>query len=69
MKDVADLLALAAESSVSKRPFEVMAGDPKRNHSLVNLAHLPRTGDDAAAVDQSAHTVAEDILLDQLLAG
>ena len=45
-----------------------MASDPERDHALVNLAHLPGAGDDAATVDQGAHAVAEDVLLNQLLA-
>ena len=69
MENVADLLALASEPGVTQGAAEVMARDPKRDDALIDFAHLPRTGDDATAVDQGAHAVAEDVLLDQLLAG
>ena len=53
VKDVADLLALAAKPGITQRAPEVMASDPERDHALVNLAHLPGAGDDATTVDQS----------------
>src|SRR5262245_22200157 len=49
MEDVADLFALAAEPDVVQRASEVVAGDPECDKALVHFAHLPGTGEDAAA--------------------
>ena len=44
-----------------------MPSDPQRYETLVHLAHLPGTGDHAAAVDHTPNAVQIDVLSDQQL--
>ncbi len=69
VEQVAHLLALAAEADVAERVAEVVGEHPVREDALVDLAHLPRPGDDAAAVDHRGHAEAGPVLLDQQLGG
>ena len=51
MQQVADLLAVAAEADVGERPAEAVREHPVGEDALVDLPHLPRPRDHAAAVD------------------
>jgi hypothetical protein len=67
VQDVADLLALAAEAQVGQLAAEVERGHPVGEDPLVDLAHLPRPCDDAAAVDHRAQPEGLGVLGDQEL--
>ena len=54
VEQVAHLLAAAAEADVGERPPEHVREHPVRHDALVDLAHLPRAGDDAAPIDDGA---------------
>ena len=44
-----------------------MTGKPQHDKALIDLAHLPRTGNDAATVDHRAQAIHRAILFDQQL--
>jgi hypothetical protein len=66
---VPDLLALPAVSEVGQLPAEVMAQHPMREDALVDLAHLPGAGNDAAAVDNRHEPEGGGVFGDQQLGG
>ena len=51
VKKVADLFTRAAIADVTQRSLEMMSHDPKRSNALVDLAKLPRPGNDSAAIN------------------
>ena len=69
VEQVAHLLALAAEADVAERVAEMVGEHPVGEDALVDLAHLPRAGDDAAAVDHGRDPEPRPVLLDQQLGG
>ena len=52
MQQIPDLLTKTAISEVRQVALEEMLGDPEGDQALVDLAHLPRSGENPAAVDQ-----------------
>ena len=58
----------AAEANIAQRAGRSMPGHPERHDALVDLAHLPGAGQDAAAVDDRAHSIGMNIFLNQKLA-
>src|SRR3954468_16075580 len=68
MKEVADLLARAAEADVAQRPAQPVPEQPEGEDALVDLAHLPGAGDHSTAVDHRLDAVAA-VLGDELLGG
>src|SRR5439155_5200342 len=67
MQYVAHLAALAAEADVTQRPPVEMASRPQHEEALIYLAHLPRAGDHATAVDDRAQAEGGIVFLDQQL--
>ncbi len=69
VEEITDLLARAAKPDVVKRTTEVVGEHPVGEHALVDLAHLPRTGDHAATVDDRSQAVRGPVFLDQQFGG
>src|SRR3954451_19565722 len=69
VEEIAHLLATPPEPDVAERVAEVVGEHPVGEDPLVDLAHLPGSGDDAAAVDHGGDTEALAVLLDQHLGG
>src|SRR5436305_2691403 len=67
VKEVAHLLALPTDADVAERVAEAVGEHPVGEDPLVDLAHLPGAGDDAAAVDHRRDAEALAVLLDQQL--
>ena len=65
VEEIADLLARSAKPDVAERTAEMVGEHPVGEHALIDLPHLPRTGDDAAAVDHRGETVRGPVFLDQ----
>ena len=69
VQQVAHLLAAAAVADVGQRPLLHVREQPVREHALVDLAHLPRPGDHAEAVDRRGHAERVGVLGEQQLGG
>src|SRR6059058_2264678 len=69
MQEVSDLLAAASIPDVAQVAAEVMRQHPVCEHALIDLAHLPWTRHDAAAVYDRLQPVGCAVLLDQELGG
>src|SRR6478672_3210135 len=69
VKQVAHLLAGAAVADVGEWAAEVVAEQPPGEDALIDLAHLPRAGDHAAAVGHRPQPEGVGVLLDQQLGG
>src|SRR5205085_8115904 len=63
--EVAHLLAPPTPADVGELAPEVVPAHPEGEDALVDLAHLPRAGDDAAAVDDEAQAIHRAIFLDE----
>src|SRR3954470_5728164 len=67
VEEVPYLLAMPPEPDVAEWVAEAVGEHPVGEHPLVDLAHLPGPGNDAAAVDHRRHAEALAVLLDQQL--
>jgi hypothetical protein len=63
-QDVADLQPGAAKPVIGERPPEEVTCRPKDDEALVDLAHLPRSPHDAAAVDDRSQSIEGNVLGD-----
>src|SRR5207302_9707774 len=65
VQEIAHLLTVAAEAEIAQRAPEVMGKQPVRENALIDLAHLPGAGDNAATIDHRPETERLGILGDQ----
>src|SRR5262249_17772345 len=61
------LLSLTSKADIAERLPEMMGEHPVSEDALVDLAHLPGTGDHPTAVDHGWHPEPRAVLLDQEL--
>jgi hypothetical protein len=67
VQQIAHLAPAATEPDVAQRAAEMVGEHPVGEDALVDLAHLPRARDHAAAIHRRANAVALPVLLDQQL--
>ena len=67
VEHVAHLLARAAVADVAQRAARVVREQPVREDALVDLAHLPRAGDHAAAIDHGPDAERVGVLANEQL--
>ena len=69
VQQVTDLSAFPSMADIGERSAIDMPRQPERDHALIDLAHLPGAGEDAAAQDSGTKAVSGAILVDELLGG
>ena len=69
MEQVANLKSSAAEPGIFQRTTEVMPCHPERKDTLIRLAELPRSSDDAASIDDDRELPECAVLLAEQLCG
>jgi hypothetical protein len=67
VEHVAHLLARAAVSDVAERAADVMGQEPVREHALVHLAHLPRSGKHATTIHHGPDAETVGVLANEQL--
>ena len=65
MQNIPHLLPGPTESDIGQGASEMVSRNPQHGHPLVDLAHLPGTGKNAAAIHDGPEVIGRDIFVDE----
>ena len=69
MQDISDLQTFSAKARIGQRTAIEVPRHPQHDEALIDLAHLPRAGQNATAIDHGPQSVHFTVFFDQQFGG